>query len=157
MSIWPNFFIVGAPKAGTTSLYEYLKDIPGIYMSPVKEPNFFRTEFTSTNRHIGHVINKEEYLSLFKNVKGKKIIGEASPSYLEDPKSPFLIHEKIPNAFILISLRDPVERLFSAHLMLVRLGLRNLSFHKEILNAINHNKDNKHQQWLRRGSYFEGV
>jgi hypothetical protein len=39
--VWPNFFIVGAPKAGTTSLYYYLKNIPGIYMSPNKEPNYF--------------------------------------------------------------------------------------------------------------------
>jgi len=38
---WPNFFIVGATKAGTTSLHAYLNDIPGIYMSPVKEPKYF--------------------------------------------------------------------------------------------------------------------
>ena len=39
--IWPNFFIVGAQKAATTSLYHYLKKIPGVYMSPVKEPSYF--------------------------------------------------------------------------------------------------------------------
>ena len=41
MDIWPNFFIVGTPKAGTTSLYEYLRTISKIYMSPIKEPNYF--------------------------------------------------------------------------------------------------------------------
>jgi hypothetical protein len=41
--IWPNFFIVGAQKAGTTSLYFYLKKIPGVYMSPVKEVFYFTT------------------------------------------------------------------------------------------------------------------
>jgi len=41
MDKWPNFFIVGTPRSGTTSLYEYLKDIDGIYMSPIKEPNYF--------------------------------------------------------------------------------------------------------------------
>ena len=38
---WPNFFIIGAPKAGTTSIYNYLKNIPEIFMSPEKEPNYF--------------------------------------------------------------------------------------------------------------------
>jgi len=41
MEVWPNFFIVGAPRAGTTSLYFYLKQVPEIYMSEVKEPNYF--------------------------------------------------------------------------------------------------------------------
>jgi len=41
MDRWPNFFIVGATKAGTTSIYEYLKEVPEIYMSPVKEPHYF--------------------------------------------------------------------------------------------------------------------
>jgi len=40
----PNFFLVGAPKAGTTSLYHYLDQHPEIYMSPIKEPCFFSTE-----------------------------------------------------------------------------------------------------------------
>jgi len=53
MERWPNFFIVGAPKAGTTSLYEYLKDIPGIYMSPVKEPKFFSSNFSSQKKNLG--------------------------------------------------------------------------------------------------------
>lgn len=157
MSIWPNFFIVGAPKAGTTSLYEYLKVIPGIYMSPLKEPNFFRSEFPSKNRRLGHVRSKKEYLNLFENAKAEKIIGEASPSYLEDPKSAYLIHETIPNALILISLRDPVERLFSAYLMLIKIGLKKLTFHEEILNAIENISDPASQNWLRRGTYFDEV
>jgi len=44
MEKWPNFFIVGAPKAGTTSLYEYLRKIPGVYMSAIKEPHFFSSK-----------------------------------------------------------------------------------------------------------------
>jgi len=49
MSNWPNFFIVGASRAGTSSLYEYLKKIPGIYMSPEKEPHYFSKEWLKTN------------------------------------------------------------------------------------------------------------
>ena len=56
MERWPNFYIVGAPKAGTTSLYEYLKAIPGIYMSPVKEPKFFSSNFSSQKKKFGEVV-----------------------------------------------------------------------------------------------------
>lgn len=47
--IQPNFFIVGAPKAGTTSLYHYLRQHPQIYMSPIKEPNYFASEIRAGN------------------------------------------------------------------------------------------------------------
>jgi hypothetical protein len=49
MSRLPNFFVVGAPKAGTTSLYHYLDQHPEIYMSAIKEPYFFSTEFRAEN------------------------------------------------------------------------------------------------------------
>ena len=49
MAKLPNFFIVGAPKAGTTSLYHYLDQHPQIYMSPIKEPNYFATETRQEN------------------------------------------------------------------------------------------------------------
>ena len=57
---WPNFFIVGVPKAGTTSLYEYLKKSQQIYMSAVKEPHYFPTAPTETQPRF----SKEKYLSL---------------------------------------------------------------------------------------------
>jgi len=122
MEKWPNFFIVGAAKAGTTSLYEYLKDIPGIYMSPVKEPNYFSSATIPQNTFVRTIRDKEKYLALFKKTTNEKIIGEASPSYLADPQAPIQIHNVCPNAFILISLRDPIEAVFSRYLMFKRLG-----------------------------------
>src|ERR1022692_2524437 len=47
--VQPNFFLVGAPKAGTTSLYHYLRQHPQIYMSPIKEPNYFASEISIEN------------------------------------------------------------------------------------------------------------
>ena len=111
---WPNFFIVGVPKAGTTSLYEYLKKSQQIYMSAVKEPHYFPTAPTETQPRF----SKEKYLSFFKKVKNQKIIGEASPGYIYSLYAPKLIHEVSSDARILISLRDPVERIYSAYLML---------------------------------------
>jgi len=116
MEKWPNFFIVGAAKSGSTSLYEYLNQTPGIYMSPVKEPHFFVSkEFAS--RFDWVTMNKKKYLTLFKNASNEIAIGEASPSYLRDPQAANLIHNTVPNAKIIIILRDPVERAFSAYLM----------------------------------------
>jgi len=128
----PNFFIVGVPKAGTTSLYCYLTTIKGIYLSPIKEPNYFSVSTIPNNYHRRPIRDKKEYFSLFEKVKDEKIIGEASPLYLSDPQAPKLIHDTVPDAKIIISLRDPVDRLFSNYLMLVRLGWLKLSFLEEL-------------------------
>lgn len=154
----PNFFIVGVPRAGTTSLYEYLKDIPGIYMSPVKEPNYFAIIIVPDNFHFKPIRNEKEYLSLFEGVKDERIIGEASANYLADPEAPKLIHEISPNAKILISLRDPIERLFSHYLMYVKSGLTKLSFDDAIGKELNGGIDpSKPKIQLDTGLYFKNV
>lgn len=124
--IWPNFFIVGAPKAGTTSLYEYLRQIPDIYMSPVKEPFYFLPSSAMTPAGV-RIKDRKEYLDLFRDATGYKAIGEASPTYLSNPESPQLIHSVVPDAKIIMVLRHPIERAFSAYLMLLHYG-ENLSF-----------------------------
>ena len=123
MDRWPNFFIVGAPKAGTTSLYEYLKQVAGIFMSPEKEPNYFNQVTVFEDDPYRFTIqDKKKYLELFKNVKNEKIIGDATPNYLRDPNVPHLIHKVSPNAKILITLRNPTDRIFSQYQMLLNLG-----------------------------------
>ena len=95
--VMPNFLIIGAAKAGTTSLYEYLKQHPQIWMSPIKETNFFALEgetlgFRGPGDH--NYINNfsitkiESYLKLFQGVENQTAIGEASPLYLYSPKAP---------------------------------------------------------------------
>jgi len=132
--IWPNFFIVGAPRSGTTSLYEYLKAVPGIYMSPVKEPNYFAPDLYT--RYRGKPIlafgkyfcNRAKYLELFEKVKDEVAVGEASVSYLSDPEAPGRIKEVVPEARIIVILRDPVERVYLQYLMHVRQGWQRASF-----------------------------
>ncbi len=148
---WPNFFIVGAPKAGTTSLYEYLKQIPGVYMSPVKEPNFF----SQVPQGGFKIKDKKSYLNLFKGVKNEKAIGEASTTYLGTPATAKLLYESIPHAKIIIILRDPVEQFFSGHLMLEGQGFQKLSFHERIQNEIK--KRNKKNQNKQPNGYSEQV
>ena len=132
--IWPNFFIVGAPRSGTTSLYIYLRGVPGIYMSPVKEPNYFAPDLYT--RYRGKPIlafgkyfcNRAKYLELFENVKDEVAVGEASASYLSDYETPGRIKEAVPSARIIMILRDPVERAYSHYLMKVDAGWQRVPF-----------------------------
>ncbi len=154
---WPNFFIVGAAKAGTTSLHAYLNDIPGIYMSSTKEPKYF-TVSDNFHYNIPPIRDKKKYLNLFAKAKEEKIIGEASPQYLRDPQTPKFIHQIVPQAKILISLRDPVERLYSSYLMRIRNVRKKTTFREEIDLVFNKKTDKKYD-YLKMGAglYSEYV
>ena len=120
-----DFFIVGAPKAGTTSLHHYLNEHPEIEMSTQKEADFFSDEslqkqglYYGKNR----IDTLEKYHNLFPSIQEKKY-GEASVSYLFYEDVPKKIKEYNSNGKIIIMLRNPVERAFSHYLMDYRLGL----------------------------------
>lgn len=158
--IWPNFFIVGAPKAGTTSLYEYLRKIPSIYMSPVKEPFYFLPSSSLLPAGI-RISDKEKYLKLFHGAIGYKAIGEASPAYLIHPESARLISNEVPNAKIIIILRDPIERAFSHYLMSMHYG-ENLSFIDAVKTEIANRSTKRvpgefHRQYIAQGLYYTNV
>ena len=133
----PNFFVVGAGKSGTTSLYHYLDGHPEVFMSPLKEPNFFalegeRVDFRSPGAEKGinarSVTDLAAYEKLFDGVRGERAIGEASPMYLRSEKAPAGIKRLVPDAKIVAILRDPAERTYSAYLNQVRDGREPLSF-----------------------------
>ena len=157
MERWPNFFIVGAPKAGTTSLYRYLQQHPQIYFPEKKEPHYFSYTIIPDDHFRKPIRDKKKYLKLFENAKDEKIIGESSTSYLADPKAADLIHEVSPNARILISLRDPVERIFSTYLMLKRLYKIKSSFNEQIQKEYNQNEFSVSDLKLKRGLYSKHV
>lgn len=112
----PNFFIVGAPKCGTTALSEYLRNHPNIFMSVPKEPHYFSTDmkpycFSNT---------LEEYLSLFSESKSEHIaIGEASVLYLYSKDAIKNIFTFDQNARIIVMLRNPIDYIYSFHSQLV--------------------------------------
>ena len=127
----PTFFIVGAPKAGTTSLYHYLEEHPEVYMSPIKETNFFSSKQMQEQElyyDATPIQSKNQYLELFKDVSQEKQVGEASVSYLYYTGVAKKILEFNPKAKIVIMLRNPVDRAFSHFLMDKRLGLSISSF-----------------------------
>jgi hypothetical protein len=184
--ILPNFFIVGAPKAGTTSLYHQLDQHPQVYMSPVKEPCYFAAEIRPENfaeeyqprishetqelqrylagslaeKRFGGMVSKwDDYLKLFQNSTGKKAIGEASVCYLWSQTAAQTIASKIPHAKIIMILRDPAERAFSQYLHTVADGLVRKSLREQINLSLqaNHKKFSVLHPFLEFGSYHDQV
>jgi hypothetical protein len=112
----PNFFLVGAPRCGTTALYNYLSQHPDIAM-PIydKEPHYFGSDLVAARfeRFRG---NEKKYLNLFKHGQNCKRIGEASVHYLSSLNAAREIHDYNPEAKILIMVRNPADMLFSYYL-----------------------------------------
>jgi hypothetical protein len=111
----PNFFILGAPKCGTTSLAAWLAEHSHIYMSPRKEPHFYNTDFCYHN-----VDNREEYLRLFGGASGQHLaVGEASVLYLASTEAVHNIEQDVPTARYIVMVRNPVEMAPSLHEQMV--------------------------------------
>ena len=129
----PTFLIVGAARSGTTALYYYLKQHPEVFMSKLKEPNFFAfaNEVPACSgpgsEYINNSITKlADYHSLFEDAAGESAVGEVSPLYLYSERAPARIHHYLPKARILAILRNPVEQAFSHFLYAKRQMLEPL-------------------------------
>lgn len=127
----PNFFIVGAAKSGTTTLYDYLKAHPEVFMPKDdlhKEPSHF-------SNLISWYKNPEKYFPLFNEAKPQhRWIGEASTAYLTDPAAARNIHKYDPNARIIIILRNPAERAYSMYCWMVQEGYEYVSSFESALS-----------------------
>lgn len=182
----PNFFLAGAPKCGTTSFYHQLDRHPQIYMSPIKEPCYFASELRlenfseelqpqlrresetlreylrgpmSSKRFGGPVVEWEDYLLLFRNVRDETAIGEASVSYLWSQTAARNIAARIPDAKIVLLLRNPVDRAFSQYLQAVSSGLVCCSFREQSAAGMNSGsrKFGVLNPFLEFGAYSEQV
>jgi hypothetical protein len=182
----PNFFVVGTLKAGTTSLFHYLKQHPQIYMSPVKEPGYFASEvrpecyseavrkkLLDQKREAFAQLEKgppsalpdclvtdwNEYTKLFVFADQKVAIGEASTLYLWSRTAADNIRNELPHARIIMMLRDPAERAFSQYLNeLADAGIR-IPFRKHLEQcSFAHGPDfDVRHPFLEVGLYHEQV
>ena len=161
MNSTPNFFIVGAPKAGTTALHSYLNDHPQVCMSMDKEPNFFsHREIAAQNLYYDkkNVESIEEYVQLFKCKTSEKAIGEASVSYLYYPEVAQRIYTFNPHAKIIISLREPVSRAFSHYQMDYSQDLVPYTFEEIVKKGPNDKNSGIYfQQYIQLGEYYIQV
>jgi len=159
----PNFFIVGAPQAGTAFLYACLQQHPQIYLSALKEPNYFASELHPGNfaeeASSGLVTIWGAYLKLFDNVSDEIAIGEASPSYLWSQTAARNIASRMPRARIIINLRNPLDRAFSHYLHAVASGLTERTFRQEIEAALHpqHTPSGLERSLLEFGEYYEQI
>ncbi|MFB6340654.1 sulfotransferase [Saccharicrinis sp. FJH62] len=156
----PDFMIIGAMKAGTTSLYQYLSGHPDLICSTIKEPSFFSWKH-------GNGIN--EYLRYFpgkKKIK-EKLVFEASATYLHHPKSAIRIKQLIPNSKLIIILRDPIERAishfnyYSSKTSLFAknnpLSIENREIRQAFLEDINGAEKEWNKQYCRFSRYGEQI
>ncbi|MBI3982825.1 MAG: sulfotransferase [Gemmatimonadetes bacterium] len=108
----PNFFIVGAPRCGTTSMHYYLSQHPAVYMPPVKELHFFGRDL---DPELVYPVpaDADAYLAFFAPAGSRRGIGETSPFYLYSRTAPGEIADFSPDARIVIMLRNPVDLMYS--------------------------------------------
>ena len=113
----PNFFIIGAPKCGTSALHDYLGQHERIFFCEPKEPNYFATDLPTQR----YVKTKEEYLRLFDTEQNSYLAaGEASAWYMYSKDAVSNILKYDPEAKIIVMVRNPIEMYPSLHKMLYR-------------------------------------
>jgi len=116
VAVKPNFFIVGAPKCGTTALFRYLRLHPNIYMPAKKEPHFFARDLGTYPA----IKTMEQYLALFAETHERhQRVGEASVYYLRSAVAIPGIRAFDPEAQIIAMFRNPVDMVYSLHSQLL--------------------------------------
>ncbi len=140
----PTFIVIGAGKAGTTSIYHYLAQHPDVHMSRVKETCYFAyddaaQQLTKTHPQTAEyyrVKTLAEYRSLFTDTGGAKAVGEVSPQYIYTHTAPPRMRQLLGDVRIIAVLRNPVERAFSSYCMYRDQGKETRSFEQAIDDEI---------------------
>lgn len=159
----PNFIVIGAAKAGTTALYWYLAEHPQVFMSPVKETNYFaygldaggRLLYGDPDVHHFPVKSLAEYQALFANTNGAVAVGEASPIYLECPQAAGRIRALLPETRLICGLRHPVDRAYSDYQMYLRRRGRQLDPARDL--TANSQWARPDSRWMQVGRYHKQL
>lgn len=168
----PQFIIIGAQKAGTTSLYTYLTQHPNVRPAHQKEVHFFDLNFTQgLNWYRSNFSTRFRQIS--ETLKGKPFItGESSPYYLLHPLVPQRVAKVLPQVKLIVLLRNPVDRAYSHYHHNRKMGRESLSFadaiaaeperlageREKILSDSTYNSFNyQHYSYLTRGFYLEQL
>lgn len=166
----PDFLIIGAQKAGTTSMHKYLSMHPQIVMSKKKELHYFDSFLNDNNDSLRKYKNN---FPLRLQIGQKKIAGETTPYYLFHPHVPKRVKKSIPDVKLIVLLRNPVERAFSLYNAHINSGVEKIQSFKEAIDIedqrINNDKELLHENkfhvakdykffsYLARGRYFEQI
>jgi hypothetical protein len=152
--IYPNFFVIGGTKCGTSSMHYYLRQHENIYVPGKKEVDFLREGEMSGSRIV------EKYKDYFSPGEGYKRRGDVTPGYLYWPKKVIKNIKSIygdckHNIKFILIIRDPVERFWSHYLHLKREGREDREF-EEIVNGIDAGEWVSYEDWTSR-YYQEGL
>ncbi len=150
----PDFFIVGAPKCGTTAMHAYLAAHPDVFMPSQKEPHFFGSdlEFHDQRRP-----DEPAYRALFEAAGTERRLGEASVFYLCSERAADEIHAFQPTAQIVVMLRNPIDVMYSFHSQRLYNGTESIEDFGEALAAIPERRAGRrlpHHLGLRQGLFY---
>ena len=177
----PDFFVVGAAKSGTTSMYHYLKQHPDIFLPPVKEPVYFASDIVEhahrcrsyvrnfnqekyfsnkefPDRHIIFIKKFEYYKKLYEQAEPEKVAGDMSALYLFSKVAAENIKNFNADAKIIILLRNPVDRAFSQYMMRIRDGkIMDRNFLKEVISDFEKREEDCKEYYIEQGLYSEQI
>jgi len=165
--IWPNFFIVGTQRSGTTSLWAHLRKHPQVFLPEVKEPGYFASSLGPVPPRQAKRFSHGDlcpddlirYQSLYKGALQRVAIGDASAYYLWEADAAAKIRKVSPDARIIIMLRDPVDRAYSHYLLSTMQG----DEHRPFLRALREDYAHKQKGWwtsqlyVDQGLYYSQV
>ncbi|HRH65831.1 MAG TPA: sulfotransferase [Bacteroidia bacterium] len=167
MKNWPDFLVVGAARAGTTSLQRYLRQHPGLFLPKLKEPCFFSFAGDTTDYKHGKfafvIRDQKKYLDLFSPAEKGQVLGEISTPYLylfdKTISNIKLFHPHPEQLRIVILLRNPADRAFSQYMWRVRDGRETLSFEEAIRDEPKRKKEGYSFDYfyVDRGFYYAQV
>jgi hypothetical protein len=164
----PNFLMIGAAKSGTSSLYAYLRQHPQVFLSEVRECEFFALQdqtphFAGPGDQVAYrryITTLDRYQALFTDAADRPAVGECSDLYLYSAAAAQRIRESIPDVKLIVMLRNPVDRAYSHYRQFVRDGREPLGTFEEALNAEETRvADGWHPHWYlkARGLYSRQI
>jgi hypothetical protein len=169
----PDFLIIGAQRCGTTSLFKYLSQHPDVYPSFPKEIHFFTNNYQrGLNWYRSHFPIVQNNKKKTGRANKEYITGEATPYYLAHPHAARRIKTTVPDARLIVLLRNPVERAYSHYHHEVRMGVEPLSFEaaiqaeevrldKELERMLEDESyrsfNHQHYSYLSRGIYADQI
>ena len=163
-----DFFVIGVARGGTTSLYHYLQQHPGVFLPKVKECNFF-ADVESLDKevysrpkpgkeyHMKIIRSKQVYDALFAEAQPGQLKGEISPAYIWDTTSAKRIREHNRDAKIIVSLRNPIQRAYSHYLMHFQTGYDRSKTFEEAITAPKKEIWGGGNQYLEMGLYHDQL
>jgi hypothetical protein len=158
---WPTFLVIGAYKAGTTTLHHVLRAHPQVFVPPRQEPNYFAfaDEPDPTNPAWAKAVHSEaDYKALFAAADDARAVGEVSPEYLLNPAAPEAIARRVPAVTLIAVLRNPVDRAFSDWTMYRREGVEPLDFDAALAQqAARRARGEAHGGYLTVGLYADQL